>query len=209
MRDKEEWKHKHDNICSNLDHSWCKIPRFKDKKEVMTAADWCSRLVSPAEENKMFAFLKKHAHISLCKQRRRSAVNVLTFPVPGDGCHDVERGHSWRRERRKNTTKNQRGQKQMLPCCYAAWWMNKQPNILHLFMSVSPSIVFFSSLQLFVNSWTERASWITKPQQHSQFFTAASAAVVTPGIPTCTERREGGRGRQMWWGIQTQEEKRC
>lgn len=39
------------------------------------------------------------------------------------------------------------------------------------------------SLQLFVNS---------RPQQHSQDFTAASASVVTPGIPTCTEKREGG-----------------
>lgn len=74
----------------------------------MTAADWCSMSVSPAEgfliyissllcKNVCFSERKNMhvAHISLCKQRRRSTVNVvLMFPVPGDGCHNVERGHS-------------------------------------------------------------------------------------------------------------------
>lgn len=74
---------------------------------------------------------------------------------------------------------------------------NNYVKILHLLLL---------SLQLFVNSLTQkgRRSILNQGLSSTADFTAASASVVTPGIPTCTEKREGGGeaggGWWMWWG---------
>lgn len=146
------------------------------------------------------------AHISLCKQRRRSTVNVvLTFPVPGDGCHNVE-GSQLKKGEAEEHKKNQRGQKQMRPRCYAAWRMKQEPNIMSELLSAKTlHLLLLLSLQLFVNSWTEWASPIKA---------SAAQPVLHCSTSFCRHARDSHshwekRGRRMWWGIQTQEEKRC